>query len=58
MMVDSARALAKLVPHIPKYKYDLPSKVIEEVKVRTLFTMQVAQKRDYFGLKKEQKSDE
>jgi hypothetical protein len=26
--------------------------VIEDVKVRTLFTMQVPQKKDYFGLKK------
>jgi hypothetical protein len=37
------------VPQLPHYQNDLPSKVIEDVKVRCLFTMQVQQKKEYFG---------
>lgn len=47
---DNQRLLAKLIQQLPHYKDDLPSKIIEDVKVRTLFTMQVEQKREYFGL--------
>jgi hypothetical protein len=47
---DNQRLLAKLIQQLPHYKDDLPSKIIEDVKVRTLFVMQVEQKREYFGL--------
>jgi hypothetical protein len=58
VMEDSQRAISKLVPHIPKYKHDIPSKVIEDVKVRTLFVMQLPQKKEYFGLPKDSPSKE
>jgi len=47
---DNQRLLAKLIQQLPHYKDDLPSKIIEDVKVRCLFTMQVEQKKEYLGL--------
>lgn len=38
---DNMQLIAKIVPKLPQYAHDLPSKIIEDVKVRTLFTMQV-----------------
>jgi actin-related protein len=38
-----------LIPQLPGYANDIPSKIIEDVKARCLFTMQVPQKFDYFG---------
>ena len=41
-----------------QFQSDFPSKIVEEVKVRTLFTMQVPQKKDYFGLPGETPTEE
>jgi hypothetical protein len=38
---DNQRLITKLVASLPHYQNDLPSRVIEDVKVRCLFTMQV-----------------
>jgi hypothetical protein len=47
-----------LAPQLPKYQDDLPSKIIEDVKVRCLFTMQVVQKRQYIGMMDKKFRDE
>ena len=47
-----------MAPQLPKYQDDLPSKIIEDVKVRCLFTMQVEQKRQYIGMMDQKFRDE
>ena len=36
---ENQRLIQKLAPQLPKYQDDLPSRIIEDVKVRCLFTM-------------------
>lgn len=45
-------------PYFQVYQHDLPSRLLEDVKVRTLFTMQVPQKKEYFGLQTDKPSAE
>jgi len=50
---DNIRVIQKLIqqqPFFQQYQHDFPSKLVEDVKVRCLFTMQVEQKKQYFGL--------
>ena len=42
---DNMQLLTKIIPKLPQYAHDLPSKIVEDVKVRALFTMQVPQKK-------------
>ena len=47
---DNARLLAKIIPEVPHYAHDLPSKILEDVKIRALFVMQHPQKKEWIGL--------
>ena len=55
---DNQRVLAKQLPRLtPNFKHDFPSKIIEDIKVRSLFTMQLPQKIDYLCLDKKNEKD-
>ena len=55
---DNQALIAKIIPKLPQYAHDLPSKLVEDVKVRSLFTMQVPQKKDYVGLEDAESREE